>query len=209
VVAWPRDDYLVVQEPGQDGALLAFDPTTSRWAALIAPSYGFVAADDLGLDPACSRMVIVTDAELWSCPADQGVDAGCAALGAPGLGLSTPRLVDGSDEVSFVARDLQGAAQVVTITLAPNAADRPRIPIGEVDSAHRGTVAIPGSGGFGVEPEPQIPVGVGFLVRVDEGSVVYLSTGGATAPRVVVAGARFDPPADDYPGGSGLAYWHP
>jgi hypothetical protein len=137
------------------------------------------------------------------------VDAGCAALGAPGLGLSTPRLVDGSDEVSFVARDLQGAAQVVTITLAPNAADRPRIPIGEVDSAHRGTVSIPGSGGFGVEPESQIPVGVGFLVRVDEGSVVYLSTGGATAPRVVVAGARFDPPADDYPGGSGLAYWHP
>ena len=45
-----------------------------------------------------------------------------------------------------------------------------------------------------------------LLVRVDSSSVVRidLATGERTT---VVVGDRFLPPADDYPGGTGLAYW--
>ncbi len=175
---------------------------------LVTPEHWFTADDDLGVDLAGQRMVVVTDAELWSCPLDRGVDAGCVALGAPGLGLSSPRPVPGSDAMSFISTDQQGGAELVTMTLAPDAANRQRVPIGEVDATLRGTVVI-GSGGFGVVPEAQIPAGAGFLVRVDEGRIEYLDAAGSAAPRLVVAGARFAPPADDYPGGSGLAYWHP
>ena len=84
----------------------------------------------------------------------------------------------------------------------------PRPVEGLLDHAHRGTIDV-GRVGYGVEPEAQIPIDGGFLVRVDEGRIESVSGTRQDAPHLVVDGDRFLPPVDDYPGGSGLAYWHP
>jgi hypothetical protein len=210
VLAWPRSDYLVVEQLQEQGSLLAYDPGSGRRTHLVTLDHWFGGSEELGIDPTATRMVVVTDADLWSCPLDRGIDAGCAALGVPGQGLTSPVFVPGSDDVSFMSTPPNAAtgASLVTISFAADATTREPVVIGRVASVHRGAIDI-GSTSFGVTPEDQIPVGRGFLVRVDERSIDFMTAGGSSGHRAVVIGDRFDPPADEYPGGSGLAYWHP
>ena len=79
--------------------------------------------------------------------------------------------------------------------------------LGQVSAGPWGTYG--GDIGYGVGTEPPVWIDEGsLLVRVDSSSVVRVDvTTGARA--TVVAGDRFLPPADDYPGGTGLAYWAP
>ncbi len=62
---------------------------------------------------------------------------------------------------------------------------------------------------YGIDTEPPVWIGdEALIVRVNERDLVRIdvSTGERTT---IVAGARFLPPADDYPGGFGFAYWQP
>ena len=213
VVAWPRDDYMVVEQLEPHGSLLAFDPGTSRWTHLVTIDHWFGGSEELGIDPTATRMAIVTDADLWSCPLDRGIDAACTALGVPGAGLTSPVFVPGSDDVSLISTAamsgiVPGGASLVTISFAADATSREPVVIGRVASVRRGSIDI-GTASFGVVPEDQIPIGDGFLVRVDEQSIDLMKASGSPRSRTVVAGARFLVPIDEYPGGSGLAYWHP
>ncbi len=212
VLAWPRSDYMVVEQLEPQGSLLAFDPGTSATTPLATIAHWDGGPNEVGIDPVGARMVIITDAELWSCPLDRGVDAGCSALGVPGLGLSSPVFVPGSDDVSFISTEpmsgiVPRGASLVTISFAADATSREPVVIGRVASLRRGSIDL-GTTSYGVVPEDQIPLGGGFLVRVDERSIDLMTASGSPPSRTVVAGDRFLPPADEYPGGSGLAYWH-
>jgi hypothetical protein len=78
--------------------------------------------------------------------------------------------------------------------------------LGQVSTGYRGAVDI-GRQGYGVGSEPPVWIDdLSLLVRVDSSSVVRIDVG-TGARSLIVAGDRFLPPADDYPGGTGLAYW--
>ena len=143
-------------------------------------------------------------------------EAGSLVLGKTresGADLTSPVFVPGSDDVSLISTAamsgiVPGGASLVTISFAADATSREPVVIGRVASVRRGSIDI-GTASFGVVPEDQIPIGDGFLVRVDEQSIDLMKASGSPRSRTVVAGARFLVPIDEYPGGSGLAYWHP
>ena len=110
VVAWPRDDHLIVQERSA-GTLLSFDPGTGQSTPLAdgrphvhrgerrrhRPGRNADGGSDRGRDLVC--------------PLDQGAAAPCIARGEPGIGLSSPRFVPGTNDLSVIfTSEADGAA---------------------------------------------------------------------------------------------------
>lgn len=136
-------------------------------------------------------------------------DLSCASLDVPFApqGYSDPAVSPDGARVALVG-GLSGIEAEGTTLVVSDLVQGGHRELGRVDVGSRGNVAF-GTVLYGIGPEPPVWIdNTTLLVRVEGSSVVVVDVVAGTRTPVVV-GDRFLPPADDYPGGTGLAYWSP
>jgi hypothetical protein len=211
VLAWPVDDLVLVTELDPDEVhVLGFHPSNGGVQGLATftgpfdPTTGFAVSPDgryfllapsLGQPVAC-----VISGRIGDSTANCGlVNALPARVTMPAFSNVAPLV---SPAISVVAGselliETEGPTDAAAVTSG-----------GAIDDGTRGTIEVDGVG-YGVVPEPPVWIGSeALIVRVNERDLVRIEvdTGERTT---IVAGPRFLPPADDYPGGYGFAYWQP
>jgi hypothetical protein len=209
LIAWPRETVTLV-DVGVDGferRNLAADvregsQVVTRLADLSSPQYlQTSSANEARVVAISSTPGLVTSCDLNTLVCEP-VDAPFAPQGYSDPALSTDgsmvALVGGFDET-----DVEGTTLVVSDLESGG-----HRMLGRVDTVSRGNVEL-GAALFGTGTESPLWINdSGLLVRVDGSAVVRIDVRDGTRT-TVVTGDRFLPPADDYPGGTGLAYWSP
>jgi hypothetical protein len=212
LVAWPREGLQLVVGSGAASAPLTiaafpFRGVPQDLAEVAEGADGVevaVTADRLvsvGGAPGAAGPVTTCELVLLTCEA--------VSLPAAPQGYSEPALSPGQSKVALVGgmggTDLDGHDLIVA-----DLVERTWVDAGPVDAGRRGTIEV-GDVGYGVVPEAAVWIDDStLLARLDESSVIRVDLVNGGSTRVpVVEGDRFLPPADDYPGGTGLAYWAP
>lgn len=196
VYAWPLDGVTVSAEGSGRGQLQADLLWSVRSQALTDVSANSV-PDPVDASGVTVVVVSPSTRQVSWCDLAQ---LGCTVLaGLPGdRSYADPALAPSAGRVAVIG----GAAgsDLFVVDLAPGTVRD----LGQVSAGPWGTY---GDGMHGVGTEAPVWIDdLSLLVRIDSSSVVKvdLTTGARTT---VVSGDRFLPPADDYPGGTGLAYW--
>ena len=200
VVAWPSAEVLVVVGSSDRGAA-----ELDALLMLSVETRTLIPFDGENLDVEGSTLAAVT-------PDGRGVSAcdlaelACGPLPLPDQNVRWGQPVVSPDGTTVAAIATSGGvlpgSNLVTARIGAQYAEI----LGHVDGpAPRGTLDVDGVE-YGVSPEPPVWAGPFLFARVDERRVERLPSVGTS--NWVVAW-RFLPPADDYPGGTGLAYWTP
>lgn len=207
LLAWPRESMTLV-DVGVSGAERRNLAADVREGSQVVTRLADLASPQVSSTWSANRARVVavssTPGLVSSCDLDTLT---CEPVDAPFApqGYADPALSPSGSSVALVG-GLGGSATEGTSLVVASLSGDGHQTLGTVDSGPRGNIALPGVG-YGVGTEPPVWIDdLSLLVRVDSSSVVRVDT--TTGARTtVVTGDRFLPPADDYPGGTGLAYW--
>ncbi len=216
VLAWPVDDLVLVTELDPDEVhVLGFHPSNGGVQGLATFEGPFDPLTDLAVSDDGRAFVLAPRADV---PTACGVYFGRSTASCAGFVTDTvashPVIApggrgDAAPPVAFVSDPtlMVGTLWWPPAISVPAGYEFTRS-LGPIDDSMRGSIEID-EVSYGIDTEPPVWIGdEALIVRVNERDLVRIdvSTGERTT---IVAGARFLPPADDYPGGFGFAYWRP
>jgi Tol biopolymer transport system component len=209
VLAWPTAEAVLVRNAWPSGS---DDPNTDR-LGVVDPITG--EATDLAWTPRgatpstvgdrvatiTARATVTARGGVEVCDL-RGLTCSAAVALAEGMTLTQVSLSPNGLHVAVIGTEARGS-QVQLATVGASSG----LSFPDVDDLTRGTIDLDGVG-YRIEPEPPLwSSGSTVLVRTFEAAVEAFTSDGSRT--TVVRGARFLAPADDYPGGTGLAYWSP
>jgi WD40 repeat protein len=209
VLAWPTAEAVLVRnawpsasdDPNVD-RLSAVHPITGEAAALtLTPRGATPSVVGYRVATITARATVTTSGGVEVCDLR---DLTCSAAAAPATGTTFTQVSLSPNGLHVAVIGTEGEASQLQLTTLGVFTG---LSFPEIDDLTRGTIDLDGAS-FGVEPEPPLwSGGSTVLVRTFEAAVEAFTSDGSRT--TVVSGDRFLVPADDYPGGTGLAYWAP